>query len=161
CRAPKIMGDWMVSIPALRKNPNLSEYAVRDAQSNEFSWGFNATQVDMSDQPYVEVKPGDPNWDQAQRETKLRLEYYHTGRSPYQSPPAPSRSDFCPDTSDIVDPDVLRNPGKHPVPVDDPRGIYRGSPPALIMPSDGVPDRAHWVVTDLTQVLGPWNPRRP
>jgi mono/diheme cytochrome c family protein len=161
CRAARIMGDWMVSIPALRKSPNLSEYAVRDAQSGNFAWNLTVDQVDMSEQPYVEVKPGDPDWDQAMRETNQRLEYYHTGKSPFESTQAPSRYDFCPDTSDIVDPDVLRDPKRHPVPIDDPRGIYRGNPPLLVMPSDGVPDRAHWVVTDLTQVLGAWNPRRP
>lgn len=161
CRAPQILGDWMVSIPALRKDPNLSEYAVRDAQSGAFSWNFVASQVDMSEQPYVEVKPGDANWEQAMREVGERMEYYHTGRSPFENTFGPSRYSFCPETTDIVDPLVIRDPGKHPVPVDDPRGIYRGNPPLLAMPSDGVPDRAHWVVTDLTQVLGEWNPRRP
>jgi hypothetical protein len=28
------------------------------------------------------------------------------------------------------------------------------------MPLDAVPNRAHWVITDVTEVLGDWNPRR-
>ncbi len=46
----------------------------------------------------------------------------------------------------------------HPVPTDD--HLWSGDPPGLVMPRDGVPDRAHWMVSDQTDVPGMWSPRR-
>ena len=156
CRASRILGDWMVSIPAARKSPDKTEYAqwVDGDDAN----GGNSV-LDMNPQPYVEVKPKDPAYAQAALDAQTRLQTYHEGLN--WSGGDYSRYQFCPDTSDIVDPAVLADPVNHPVPIDNPRGIVRGNPPSVVMPSDGVPDHAHWVVTDLTDLTGPWSPRRP
>jgi mono/diheme cytochrome c family protein len=136
CRVTRIMGDWMVSIPAV--NPNASiENNVPDLE----------TSLDLSPQPYTEVLPSDAAYASAQTAAQKRLAQYHAGR----------RYDFCPDTSDIVDPAVAS--GARQTPADD--NIYDSStsPPQLIMPPEGVPDRANWVVTDETDPPGPWFPR--
>ena len=154
CRAPRILGDWMVSIPAVRKSPSTTEYAVW--VDGDDTNGGNAI-VDENVQPYTEVKPGDPGYDVAAANAQGRLQIYHEGldfgNGTY------SRYQFCPDTSDIVDPAVLADPTDHPVPIDG-NGIARGNPPKIVMPADGVPDHAHWVPTDLTDIIGPWAPRR-
>ncbi len=157
CRAPGIFADWMVSIPAHRTHPEIPEYNLPPVD------GSNTVQrFDQSPQPYVEVPPSDPNYDLAVQQAEERLEAYHLNTPPFANgTPFPSRYRFCPDTSDIVDPKVLDDPDHHPAPIDDQNGIWRGDPPGLVMPWDGVPDHAHWVVSDFTQLPGNWNPRRP
>ena len=115
CQAPRLLANWMVSIPAKRKN-NL------DADS------------DTEPQPYREVKPGDPEYNDAVAEAEARLTKYQAG----------ARYSYCPDTSDIVDTKLLT--GDQLVPEND---------------AYNVPSRVHWVVTDLTEIPGDWNPRRP
>ncbi len=136
CRVAKIMGDWMVSIPAV----NL--YAA-----NENNTPDTGGPQDTTPQPYTEVLPSDPAYASAQAAAVKRLAQYHAGH----------RYAFCPATSDIVDPDVtsgaLQSPADVPVFDDD------VSPPQLEMIADGVPDSPHWVVTDQTDVPGPWYPR--
>lgn len=138
CRASHIMADWMVSIPASRKRPDLDEDAV-----------FSNKPYDPSEQPYVEVLPSDPSYPDAVAAANARLDEYHNG----------GRYKFCPDTSDIVDPAVVAAAGADPiVPTSDPIFSPDGK---MIQPHIGVPDRAHWVVTDLTEPPGDWGPRRP
>jgi hypothetical protein len=156
CRAPRILGDWMVSIPAALKNPDLDEYAFR-AQAEPQAYPENAKVIE-DEQPYVEVKQGDPKYAEALDAAKGRLKRYHEGDPFYLSDTTYNRYTFCPDTSDIVDPESVRDPASHPVPTDE--AIYEGNPPKIEMPSEGVPNRAHWVVTDLTEPLGDWGPRR-
>jgi mono/diheme cytochrome c family protein len=139
CRITRIMGDWMVSVPAVRKSPKTDEDAVPPSAA-----------VDYSPQPYVEVAATDLAYAAAKADADARLEEYH----------ASSRYNFCPDTSDIVDPAVIQAGGGYPlVPgtdaVPDP-----AHPGQIIQPDVGVPNRAHWVVTDLTDPLGDWSPRR-
>jgi len=140
CRAPRIMGEWMTSIPATRKNPELDEDAIPGGSAP----------VDSNPQPYVEVLPADPNYPQAQLDAQARLDQYHAGRY-----------EFCVDTSDIVDPAVIQAGGNYPiVPAAD--QVYDPKKPGvLLQPNTGVPIRAHWVVTDLTDPPGDWYPRRP
>lgn len=138
CRAPKLVGEWMVSIPA-RRLSSAAEDAVPLA-------GLTV-KVDDNPQPYVEVKPGDPGYDQAVRDRDARVQAYR------QSP----RYGFCPDNRDIVDHDVIN--GQQLVPAADP--VYdRIDPTRLVQPAMGVPARAHWVNTDLTELPGDWFPRR-
>ncbi|MCG8554910.1 MAG: hypothetical protein MJD61_06425 [Proteobacteria bacterium] len=119
CRAPRLLGSWMVSIPARRKHPQTDE--LHEAEP----------------QPYVEVKPGSPGYDEAVQQASERLAQYRAG----------SRYNSCPDPAlDIVDPRVVP-------------GVPGSSTPAT--DSYRVPERAHWVVTDLTEVKAPWGPRRP
>jgi mono/diheme cytochrome c family protein len=137
CRAPRILGDWMVSIPAIRKLDGvLAEYLVPDNSR------VLRQDTDLEPQPYFEVKPGEPRYEEAKILAEERLETYHNG-GPYN---------YCPDTSDIVDPDVLHGTGGITTPQDT-VGYYTFL--------DGVPDHPHWVDTDLTERLGPWAPRRP
>jgi mono/diheme cytochrome c family protein len=137
CRVPQIMGDWMVSIPVQR---------VRQGP------------VDPSEiLPYTESLPTDTYYSQHVQEASERLAQYH----------ASYRYNFCPDTSDIVDPEVVS--GKELTPQDNgyPLPGYTAAQVALspipqsLVFKDGVPDRPHWVVTDPTENPGPWVPRRP
>ena len=137
CRVPQIMGDWMVSIPATRVQPNLTENTIPGG----------AGMIDDTPQPYVEVLPSDPKYPDAQLAAYQRLAQYHAGH----------RYNFCPDTSDISDPAVLA--GDQLVPQDVP--IYNPNDPTkLIMPEEGVPNRANWVDTDSSDPPGDWYPRR-
>jgi mono/diheme cytochrome c family protein len=138
CRVPRLMGEWMVSIPA-RRVSNVDEEAVPVTGVT--------VKVDDSPQPYAEVMPGDADWDEAQKRAANRLQDYQMS----------VRYNFCPDSSDIVDNDVLN--GTLLVPDADP--VYdRIDPTAMLQPAMGVPSRPHWVITDLTEPAGDWYPRR-
>jgi mono/diheme cytochrome c family protein len=138
CRAPRLVGEWMVSIPA-RRLSTVDEDAVPLSGVN--------VKVDDNPQPYVEVKPGEAGYDDAVRARDARMQAYR------QSP----RYGFCPDDRDIVDHDVVD--GKALVPAADPV-FDRTDPTKLIQPAMGVPARPHWVNTDLTEPPGDWFPRR-
>lgn len=75
CRAPRIMAEWMVSIPA--------------RQSDKFAVWYN----DRTPQPMQEVRPGTPDYDAALLQAELRLAQYRSG----------GRYEYCPDTTDIID----------------------------------------------------------
>ncbi|HYQ47303.1 MAG TPA: hypothetical protein VER11_35275 [Polyangiaceae bacterium] len=128
CRAAQWLGAWMVSIPAVRKHPELPESCV------------DVTCQDVDAQPYVEVLPGDPAYAKAASAAKQRL-------AAFTNDPENTR---CVDNSDIVDPLVLSGKASRP------RDISYKSFPER----DGVPDHAHWVITDLTERAGLWTPRR-
>jgi len=136
CRAPRILGEWMVSIPALPKRPELSEDVPAGVTEPP-------PYTELDPQPYREVKPGDAEYQNGLAQAATRLQAYRSGTR---------GKNYCPDTSDIVDLDVLRSSDPALVPSDD-------EVPGL--PHDGVPDRPHWVSIDLTNPPGPWNPRRP
>jgi mono/diheme cytochrome c family protein len=139
CRAPRIMAEWMVSIPAERKNPELSEDAVPGVTDAKYP------KPDLSAQPYVEIKKGDPRYPVAAKTAEFRVDEYKKG----------SRYSYCPDAVDIVDPRAETSPERIPpdLPVADDKGV-------LVRRADGVPDRPHWVVTDLTDAPVDWQPRR-
>ena len=119
CRAPQILGNWMVSIPARPERPD-----PRNAAAD--------LEADRSPQPFVEVLPDDPGYAEAVDAAERRLQAFNKGK----------RYGFCPDTTDIVDP-VARKATSNAdlVPRDevifDPQraGKWR-------MVIDGVPDRA-------------------
>jgi mono/diheme cytochrome c family protein len=134
CRAPRILGEWMVSIPALPKNPNLTEDVVPGESPTEFT--------ELSPQPYREVKPGDAEYENGLAQAQQRLQTFRAGLRDAQ---------YCPDTSDIIDLAVERSNNTQLIPKD---GEVTG------LPKEGVPDRPHWVSIDLTNPPGPWNPRR-
>jgi mono/diheme cytochrome c family protein len=143
CRVPQIMGNWMVSIPAVQTNPSANEDAIASVTKGV---------VDDAPIPFVEVKPTDAKYADALAAAQMRLATYHSGH----------RYGYCPDTTDIVDPAVLNRvrPTDPLVPQDnnqyDPTDVTQ-----LIMMRDGVPDRPHWVVTDDTDAPGDYAPRRP
>lgn len=95
---------------------------------------------DVEAQPYVEVLPGDPAYAKAAGAAKQRLALF-------TNDPENTR---CVDNSDIVDSTVLSGKSSRP------RDISYKTFPFR----DGVPDHAHWVVTDLTERAGLWSPRR-
>ena len=150
CRAPRILGDWMVSIPATRVNPSIPEDLIAGSVDN--------VGADLSPQPYREVQAGDVAYAKALDDARTRLTKYHDGFS-YTSSRALrfSRYVYCPDTSDIQDPWVTLQDSEHLAPPDQ-ETFSNGE---MTMPSVGTPRRPHWVVTDLSQpkVTG-WNPRR-
>jgi mono/diheme cytochrome c family protein len=154
-RGKQIIGDWMVSIPAVRKNPQLVEYAYQvDGQAAD---NIGSPFVDSTPQPYVEVTPGAPGYDQAVLAAQTRLGILHSGVNP-AVPLDPefgmsvSRYDDPGETDDILDPKVLVDPICHPVPTPDPVTVGQYSFP--------LPDHPHWVNTDLTDPPGNWAPRQ-
>lgn len=119
CRAPRIIGSWMASIPV-------------------------ASTVTIAEQPltsmfYKEVKPDDVGYRTALAAAERRVDAYQKG----------PRYTYCPDTSDIQDPEVLD--GDRVAPADD---------EVVGAPSDNVPDRPHYAPLDLTDTAGDWEPRR-
>jgi len=119
CRAPRVLGEWMVSIPAVIKNQT---FRVNQAVYGE-------------PQPFRELTPDDDEVTVrvAGNDALRRLERFR------DSP----RYNTCPDQADTVDPDVVA--GNRLTPRTDPYNV---------------PERPHWVVTDLTENPGDWIPRR-
>jgi hypothetical protein len=151
-RAHQILGDWMVSIPAVRKNPQLAEYTYDTVTSSSDTWSDGPG--DVSPQPYSEVPPGDPRYEAAMEAAEQRLAVFHTG----VNPALPSRSSDPPYsrylelgvTSDIIDPATVANPVCTPIPVAQVLSSGRTIPP---------PDHPDWIVTDTTQPSN-YSPRR-
>jgi len=154
-RGKQILGDWMVSIPAIRKQPEIVEYAYQeDIQTKD---NIGSPVVDNEFQPYVEVLPGAPGYDDALSAAAARLAILHTGANP-AVPLQPgagttvSRYMDPGETDDILDPQVVINPICHPIPTGgDLPGTFVYFP---------LPDHPHWVNTDLTDPPPPWTPRQ-
>jgi mono/diheme cytochrome c family protein len=148
-RVKQIVSDWMVSIPSVRKRPDLAEYAF-----------FPTTPVDQSPQPYVEVTPDQPGYDDAKRAADERLAILHGADNPqvpddqhlafvrYQDPGQ---------TDDIVDPVAEFNPCSAPPPGETGAEPHSSRPNA----TTAIPGHCNWVVTDLTLPPADWQPRRP
>jgi mono/diheme cytochrome c family protein len=168
-RAKQIFGDWMVSIPAVRKHPELVEYSYQIANASTDQVGFvnhiGSFPADSEAQPYVEVLPGQPGYDAAVAAAKKRLDIFH---DPAKSPLASVDLHFVDQggmlphcaaihymrysdpgqTEDIIDPAVTLDPICHPIPSAD---LQANCGPLAAHP--------HWVKTDLTSAPGPWGPR--
>ena len=151
-RAKQILGDWMVSIPAIRKQPEIPEFAYQ-IDSNPAD-NINGAAVDSTPQPYIEVMPGDPRYQDAANAVAARMSIFHTGTNP-AVPLSPSlgvlysRYADPGETDDILDPAVELQPICHPIPTAD--SVDNHYP---------LPNHPHWVTTDTTQTPGPWSPRR-
>ena len=147
-RARQVMSDWMVSIPAVLKQPAIPEYAMQsDGHGGVRSW-------DLGVQPFVEVHAGEARYDEAVAGAKARLDVLHTGANPALPPPSLgnySRYADPGDTFDILDPAVVLDPVCRPIP--EPT-VNNGSNPYPYA------QHAHWVSRDLTDPPGPWKPRR-
>ena len=150
-RARQILSDWMVSIPAARKHPEIFEYAYQTDQNVQHNFGGSV--VDGSPQPYVEVLPGAPGYDAAVAAAKKRLDVLHTGvnSAVTLSPDGTSFSRYSDpgQLSDILDPAVLADPVCSPIPKGD-----------RALNTYPFAEHAHWVNTDLTLPPGPWTPRQ-
>ncbi len=151
-RAKQILGDWMVSIPAIRKHPELVEYAYQIDSNPADNLGKSPV-VDTSDQPYVEVMPGAPGYADALSAAQQRLQIFHMGVNPAipLSKGASGYSVYSDPgvTSDILDPQVEDNPICHPIPVGD-----------VTTYDNPLPEHPHWVDTDLTLAPGVYQPRQ-
>ncbi len=159
CRVPRIMGDWMVGLPAERTiagSPPPSEDQLPQADAPHV--GVDGS-YDDSPQPYRAVRPDDPSYPQALANAQARLTEYH----------ASVRYQYCQDLlgPDIFDPvmpaskaDYLPDPLTYQVgAVDqpaDPAHLGRHAQPAI-----GVPYHSHWFNYDPTDPPPPWSPRRP
>jgi hypothetical protein len=176
-RVKQIVSDWMVSIPAVRKSPDISEYAF---VVDNTDIAFGAPAVDANPQPYVEVFPGDPRYNEAVAASQQRLTLLHCGVGPTAAPDAGADAgsdctksvaaivpigpetqayslyadEDTSETNDILDPSVLANPVCQPVPIPNTNS-------ALPSPVTDIPDHVHWVITDPTQPPGAYSPRRP
>jgi mono/diheme cytochrome c family protein len=153
CRAPRIMGDWMVGLPAERKYPAYPENALPTAGAKPGDGSY-----DSRPQPFQEVRPGDPRYPMALAQAELRLAEYHAG----------VRYSYCedvlsPDIYDPVPPAVVG--GYRPSPD---RYVYGSTPPLdptrpgeYAQPPIGVPYHGHFFAYDPTDPPPPWSPRRP
>lgn len=138
CRAPRVLGSWMVSIPS-QHIQYIKTPATKTTPVEYYSEPLNPLE-----QPRVE--PGSSKARGPLEEARQRLESYQAGY----------RYSYCPDQTDIQDPRVLA--GLSSVPEDRVGPVF---PEVAFLPwMDGIPDRAHWVVLDTTDVPGDWAPRR-
>jgi mono/diheme cytochrome c family protein len=152
CRVTTIMGDWMVSIPAVLKHPDKAEAAL-PAWAGESSGDFGSN-ANTDPQPYQEVKPGDSRWDEAMSALEWRKMLYHD---------LGYRYGFCPDTytKDVIDP-VIQDLADRHQPITSDLGSFTNpkDPTQTIMPRL-TPIRPHLVSFDDTDPPGDWFPRRP
>jgi mono/diheme cytochrome c family protein len=151
-RAKQILGDWMVSIPSVRKHPELPEYSYYTGATSF----LGGPKPDTSEQPYVEVPPGAPGYEAAVVAANQRLQIFHSGINPAVSLQSADEGGQVYSryldpglTKDILDPAVTANPVCVPIP---PHGDFPPYPFA---------DHPHWVTTDLTHPPGDWAPRQP
>ncbi len=159
-RAKQILSDWMVSIPAVRKQPEVPEYAFYAGTVGAAASPFGSV-VDVNPQPYVEVLPGDPRYSDAVTAANQRLAILHSGVNPIEPPPptpdggvpttSTSRYADPGETDDILDPEVVADPACTSVP----------NPNTTTFFDSPIPGHCHWVITDTTQPPPPWSPRRP
>jgi mono/diheme cytochrome c family protein len=170
CRVPRIIGDWMVGLPSVRKLVQLatllgqaapSEDALPASAGRAPVFGSLKTGYDDNPQPYVEVPPDSPQYAQALQEARARLVEYHAG----------VRYQYCQDviSPDIYDPFVPVNAPEyvyHPDPneyqvtaIEDPP-LDPLHPERFVQPRIGVPLHAHWINYDPTDAPPPWVPRR-
>ncbi|HVZ88874.1 MAG TPA: hypothetical protein VHG72_18030 [Polyangia bacterium] len=149
CRVAKLMGDWMVSIPAKLKNPKATEniFPVYNVTPPIY-----APSTDTDAQPYQEVLPTDPGYGTALAASQARLASYHSSY----------RYNFCPSfyTADIIDP-FIQSEVDQGVPVTsdivslpDPNDASLIEMPAL------TPLRPDYIAFDNTDPPPPWAPRR-
>jgi mono/diheme cytochrome c family protein len=155
-RLKQILADWMVSIPSALKNPQLAEYEVVTSENQTLfaTCARSPCPIDASEQPYVEVLPGQPGYPSAVQAAATRLQILHTGYNAVLPPATTTFSRYADplDTTDVLDPDSLRDPICHPVPV------ASAAPEGQVLPP---PQHPHWAVTDLTSPPGNYTPRRP
>jgi hypothetical protein len=146
CRVAKLMGDWMVSIPARIKHPDTLESAL--PVDGEYPANANT-----DPQPYEEALPTDSDYPAASGAAQARLDSYHQSY----------RYAFCPDTytADIVD-SVVQAQVNAGVPVTaDTAEFYSPSNPNLMIMPLLTPVRPNYINFDDTDPAGDWFPRRP
>lgn len=161
-RAPRLIGDWMISIPAVRADPDAAKRGHGEDDLPSASAKAHDGSYDDSPQPYVEVKPGDPAYPEAVIAARGRLAAYHAGiRYNY-------REEVL--GTDIVD-EILSVSGlriaPHTMYLPDPTRYLFGGIAATapgtgqqVFPAIGVPYHSHWFDYDPTDSTVNWEPRR-
>ena len=173
CRAPRLMGDWMIGLPSIRKLvhlasllPNAAKAPSEDALPTDSSKGrepvlgsLNAGYED-NPQPYMEVRPDSALYDKALTDARARLVEYHES----------VRYQYCQDviSPDIYDPFVPEhkeypyrpNPHQYQLTYHESPPVDPTHPDRLVQPRIGVPLHAHWIDYDPTDPPPPWVPRR-
>jgi mono/diheme cytochrome c family protein len=162
CRAPRIMAEWMVGLPAILK-PQYRDIS-EDNLPLVLPDGSHSTYYIDAPQPYQEVKPTDDGYADAQAAAMVRMKEYHDG----------VRYQYCQDSlsTDILDPvldpsavTTAHSPFNfYPLPD---RYIFGGIPPTdpsrpgeYAQPAIGVPYHSEWFDYDPTDPAGAWQPRR-
>jgi hypothetical protein len=138
CRAHKIMAEWMLSIPSIKKKQNQDEY-------------------DRLEQPMEEVDP--VTRPLSIKQAEQRIELYRRGLTGAHCP----EDDDIIDPKVVLSPrGAPPERRKHRItPQDDGTLIGPRVNPKFGYPfKDQVPDHAHWVTTDTTDKAGVWEPRR-
>ncbi len=153
CRAPRIMGDWMVGLPAERKYPGYPENTLPTPTSKPDDGSY-----DSRPQPYQAVPRDDPRYPMAVAQAQARLAEYHDG----------VRYGYCEDalSPDIFDPVAPLDPADYRPSPD--RFVFGSEPPRdparpteYVQPPIGVPYHSHFFPYDPTDPPPPWSPRRP
>jgi mono/diheme cytochrome c family protein len=167
-RAAQILGSWMVSIPA-----QLRTDLGADPPPDTASWWAKrpwAWELYTTKQPYVEVRPGEPNYNLALADAKQRLSLYRNGgRAQYDyfqdsaAKPPHAFTYFLGNEYNFAGfdkndpPDITVHAGQQQLPLlaDDPKFLE-------LYPYG---ERGHklqnlWIVTDITDLPPPWYPRR-
>ena len=153
CRVASLMGDWMVSIPAVLKDPTKEEGFLPTSGSVAGTLVYPAS-ADADAQPYRESKPGDPDYAQAVSDASARLASYHT---------VGYRYGFCPSTytADIVDPVIAQQVNANQPVTSDTGVIFDQTQANRVAMPVLTPLRPNWVNFDDTDPPGDWFPRRP
>ncbi|HEY6477649.1 MAG TPA: hypothetical protein VI456_13795 [Polyangia bacterium] len=148
CRVSKLMGDWMVSIPAVLKDPTKRENVLPTDAAGDYP-----PDADNDPQPYREILPGDPSYPQAVSDANARVQQYHSG----------FRYGFCPSTytTDIVDLYTQQLVNTNQPVLSDVGVILDPTDPDLVAMPVLAPLRPNWVNYDDTDPPGDWFPRRP
>jgi len=163
CRVPRIMGDWMVGLPAARLLPDIREDALPVAlpRKSEADPIVYPPTYDASPQPYQPVMYDDPGYADALVAAQSRLDEYHGG----------VRYNYC---ETVLSPDILdpitpeSSPQFKPNPIASNGGyVYGALPPRdprnprdYLQPAIGVPYHSHFYPYDPTDSPPPWTPRR-
>jgi mono/diheme cytochrome c family protein len=152
CRAPRIMAEWMVSIPAVHKKEfaDFENNVLTPSPTLDESEKLYAGPFDTHAQPYEEVKPGDPDYARGLEGAAQRLWEYRAG----------PRYSYCADNRDIVVREALTTTDPNRLAPQDLIQMVEGPDKRVLMPDDRVPDRAHWIPSDITETPGDWAPRR-
>ncbi len=186
CRARRLLGSWMVSIPTRWKYSGYQmEIAEADLPtlpgpevSTKKVWTNLAENMPIGDepvraadkltpaeglipadsQPYVEVLSDEAAYPLRKGDADRRVREFQAG----------SRYNDCPDeTLNVVDPKIVRAESSVPRPTTewpmlDSSGepILQSSGEPVAYYSLAVPERPHWTDTDLTEAPGDWLPRR-
>jgi mono/diheme cytochrome c family protein len=169
CRVSQILGNWMVSIPAVLVQPSAGAGTggvggVAGAAGVAGTMGTGGATAEVAENYWgdptvgptqqANVFPGDPQIDnlpQPYQEVRPLDAGYsdavNAAAQRLQSFQQGMRYNVCPSNSDVIDVSLA------------PEGPIVGIPADNVDPLDGVPDHTHFVATDLTESPGPWSPR--